>query len=363
MHALVLLGGQGTRLRPLTYDLPKPMLPVVDRPMVFQIVDWLARHGVTSVVFALGFKSDAFVEVFASGAYNGITIVCATEPSPRDTAGGIAFAADAAGVAGERLIVVNGDILTDLDLTELIDFHERHGGAATIALTPVEDPSAFGVVPTDGEGRVLAFIEKPLREEAPTNMINAGTYVLEPSVLARIARDVPVSIERQIFPELVESGDLYAMPSDCYWLDTGTPERFLQAQRDILEGRRPQVATPAGCINEAGNILATSATVSGHVAQASFVGEGAVIGDGARVDASVIGAGATVRAGARVSSSVVMAGATVESDASLERSIIGPAAHVGEGASLVDTIVGSATKVGAHTLHRDDRLPGGEPAR
>ena len=159
------------------------------------------------------------------------------EPEPLDTAGAIRFAALDAGI-DERFLVVNGDVLTDLDVNALIDFHEAHGAEGTIALHRVDDPSAFGVVPTDAQGRVEAFVEKPPRDEAPTDLINAGTYVLEPSVLGRIAGDRKVSIEREVFPAMVADGTLYAMDGHTYWIDTGTPAKYLQAQIDLLRGER-----------------------------------------------------------------------------------------------------------------------------
>ncbi|MGH9297848.1 MAG: nucleotidyltransferase family protein, partial [Acidimicrobiales bacterium] len=242
MDAVVLVGGEGTRLRPLTYDLPKQMLPVVDRPMIEHVVAWLGRHGVERVVLSLGYRPDAFVEAFPSGEVDGVRLVYAPEPEPLDTAGAVRFAAEAAGTRG-RLLVLNGDVLSDMDVSALIAFHEQQRAKATIQLTPVEDPSRFGVVPTDHDGKVLAFIEKPSPDEAPTNHINAGCYVLEQEVLEGIDPGRRVSIERETFPALVAGGGLYALSSDAYWLDTGTPENYLQASLDVLEGRR----TPASC--------------------------------------------------------------------------------------------------------------------
>lgn len=356
MNALVLVGGQGTRLRPLTYEIPKPLLPIVGRPMIFEIVEWLASHGVTEVVFALGYQSDAFVAAFASGTHAGVTVITATEPEPRDTAGGIAFAADYAGVCDERLIVINGDIITDLDLTGLIAFHDRHKGSATIALTPVKDPSAFGVVPTDEFGRVTAFIEKPAIDEAPTNMINAGTYILEPSVIKMITRDVSVSIEREIFPELVKSGELFAESSESYWLDTGTLERYLQAQCDVLRGHRPQVILPDHLEIIPGVLAAADAQVLGEVLGANFLGAHSVLSRSASVRDSVIEAGAVIESGARVIECVVMSGAVVGSGCVLDHSIVGPDARIGANSVITDSIVGARVHVEPETRASDARL-------
>lgn len=357
MNALVLVGGMGTRLRPLTNDIPKPMLPIIERPMIFEIVEWLGRYGVSKVVFALGHQSDVFSAAFADGIWAGIEIVTATEPEPRDTAGAIAFAADVAGVSGKRLLVVNGDILTDLDLSELIAFHEAHGKSATIALTAVKDPSAFGVVPTDEAGRVLAFIEKPKIEEAPTNLINAGTYVLEPSVLALIRRDGRVSIEREIFPELVEMGDLFAMSSSSYWLDTGTPERYLQAQHDVLAGLRSQVVLPECIELTPGVHVAVDASCDGTVIGPSFIASRAMIAPSAFIEHSVIGRDVQVEADARVIGSMVLPGAMIGVNVSLSDCIVGPGAVVGEGAQLCNSIIGASCVVAPNVQLYDERMP------
>jgi len=217
----VLVGGFGTRLRPLTYSLPKQMLPILDRPMIEHVIEHLGAHGVTEAVLSLGYKPDAFVLAYPDGTCAGVELHYAVEPEPLDTAGAIRFAAEHAGIT-ERFVVVNGDVLTDLDVTALMAFHDARGAEGTIALHPVDDPSAFGVVPTEPDGRVIAFVEKPPPGEAPTNLINAGTYVLEPSVLGRIETGRKVSIEREVFPAMVADGCLYAMADDSYWIDTPT---------------------------------------------------------------------------------------------------------------------------------------------
>ena len=240
MRAVVLVGGFGTRLRPLTLTTPKPLLPVGHRPILELVLSNLARGGVTEAVLSLGFKPDAFEAAFPGGSCAGVRLVYAVEPEPLDTAGAIRFAAAEAGI-DERVIVVNGDVLTDLDVGALVAFHDAAGAEGTIHLTPVEDPSAFGVVPTDGDGRVEAFVEKPPPGEAPTNLINAGTYVLEPSVLGRIPAGRRVSIERETFPAMVADGGLFAMATDDYWLDAGRPDLYRQANLDVIAGRRRHI--------------------------------------------------------------------------------------------------------------------------
>ena len=198
MRAVVLVGGFGTRLRPLTSDLPKQMLPVVRVPMIERVVAALGLYGVTEAVLSLGYRPDAFIDAYPDGVCAGVLLHYAVEPEPLDTAGAVRFAALSAGI-DDTFIVVNGDVLTDLNVAELWDFHKSHGAEGTIALTPADDPSRYGVVPIDDDGRVIEFVEKPAPGTAPTNWINAGTYVLEPSVLDRIASDARFRLNEKLF--------------------------------------------------------------------------------------------------------------------------------------------------------------------
>ena len=327
-RAILLVGGEGTRLRPLTYTRPKPLLPVVGISILERKLSHLAAHGVTDAVLSLGYKPDAFLAAFPSGEACGVRLHYAVEPAPLDTAGAILFAAIDAGYdqLDGPTIVVNGDVITDLDITGQLAFHVANGAEATIALTQVEDPSAFGVVPTDDHGRVLAFVEKPPRNEAPTNWINAGTYILEPSVLARIPRARKASIEREIFPVIAAEGKLFAVHSPAYWIDTGTPALYLQATGDLL-------------------------------GDSSFVGEGAVVDPSAVVQRSVIGAGATVGAHAQVIRSVLLPGAVIGDKALVEDSIVGARAQVGSRSKLsAHTVLGDGVVVAADVVHIGERL-------
>lgn len=328
MDAIVLVGGEGTRLRPLTFDVPKQMLPVVDRPMIEHVVGWLARHGVDRVVLSLGYRPEDFVKAYPGGEMAGRRLFFAAEPELLDTAGAVRFAAEAAGVEG-RFLVVNGDVLSDCDISALVSFHEASGGLATLQLTPVEDPSAFGVVPTDEAGRVTAFIEKPPRQEAPTNEISAGCYVLEPEVLAEVPSGRRVSIERETFPSLVARGALYALCSDAYWLDTGTPEKYLRASLDILGGLRPKYCLPDVPEVGRGVFCHPTALAQGALGPGSYLGAGAQLAPGAELSEAVLSEGASLARGARVTGSVVMAGARIGEGAVVEDSIIGPGALVG----------------------------------
>ncbi len=293
MKAIVLLGGEGTRLRPLTYTTPKQLLPVVEVPMLERVLAQLREHGVDEVVLSLGYKPDAFFAAYPDHEAAGVRLDYAVEPEPLDTAGAIAFAARHAAI-DETFIVVNGDVLTDLDTTALVAFHRSHGAAATIHLKAVADPTRFGVVPTDDTGRVLEFVEKPAADRVPTNLINAGTYVLEPSVLARIPTGRRVSVEREIFPALAAEGAVYAMASDAYWLDTGTPEAYLQANADLLEGLRPGPPAPDAHQVSLGVWILGAPSVRGEVLPPSLLGIGAQVAGEATVSASVLGARSVV---------------------------------------------------------------------
>lgn len=313
MKAVVLVGGFGTRLRPLTLNVPKQMLPVVGVPMIERVIASLGAHGVTTAVLSLGYKPDEFLAAYPNGQCAGVELLYAVEPEPLDTAGAVRFAAVEAGF-DETFIVVNGDVLTDLNVREVWDFHHSVGAEGTIALTPVDDPSRYGVVPIDASGRVEAFVEKPAPGTAPTNWINAGTYVLEPSVLQRIASDRKVSIEREVFPAMVDDQKLYAMQSSAYWIDAGTPQTYIQAQLDLVDGVRGSEKAIADSAQ-----IEDSATVA-H----SVVGEHVVIGNGAHVADSVIGAGATIGPGVRIHSSVVAEGARIGPDCVIENfSVVG----------------------------------------
>lgn len=333
----MLVGGFGTRLRPLTATTPKQMLPVVNRPMIERVLEHLAIHGVDEAVLALGYRPEPFLDAYPSGSCGGVEVRYAVESSPLDTAGAIRFAATQAGFDRERLVVVNGDVLTDLDIGRLVEFHDRAGAMATIDLHRVDDPSLFGVVPTDDSGRVLAFVEKPPRDEAPTDLINAGTYVLEPEVLERIPDDRPVSIERETFPALVAGGELFALDGDAYWIDAGTPRSFLQANLDLLSGVR---GTPE-----------------------DGIAPDAVVHAGATVDRAVVGPGTTVAPGARLTESVVFGSVVIESGATIECSIVGAGSRIAEDARVTElTVVGGASVVGAGTALRGARVPEAEHA-
>ncbi len=362
MRAIVLVGGEGTRLRPLTLTAPKQMLPIVELAMVERVLGQLAFHGIVEAVLSLGYRPDAFSDAYPDGVIAGVQSTYAVEPSPLDTAGAIGFAAAFSGI-DDTFVVLNGDVLTDFDISDLVTFHRERGAEGTIGLTPVDDPSSFGVVPTDADGKVTAFIEKPPRDEAPTNYINAGIYVLEPSVLRRIAPDVRVSIERETFPAMVADGTLYAKGSDAYWLDTGTPDAYLRAHRDLISDRRPGPPTPdAVADRELGPGVWTIGevhAVAGSVSR-SLLGRGASIASSAVVTDSVIGADAVVEDGATVADSVLLPGARIAAKATVEGSIVGPGATVGQRCMVTAvSVIGAGAVLASGTSLDGERYPKG----
>lgn len=343
MQALILAGGEGTRLRPLTLTVPKPVAPILDRPHLAYMTEWLRRFGVDDVVLACGHMSSGIKEVAGDGTSLGVRLRYVEEPEPRGTGGAIK---EAESLLDERFLVLNGDILCDLDLSAQIEHHERVGASATIGLLPVEDPSAFGVVVAGADGAVEAFIEKPKREDAPSNLVNAGVYVMERSVLDRVPAGENVSVERDVFPELVGSG-LHAVELAGNWIDIGTPERYLQAHWDLIEGRMKGGPDPAD--GEDGVILGFDCSVEGSVSGPAWlddeveiakgavvgprvsIGAGSQIGADAKVEDSVLLSGVQVGKGARVAGSVIAAGARIGAGA-----VIGPDAVIGEGATVPD---------------------------
>jgi mannose-1-phosphate guanylyltransferase len=352
LQAVVLLGGIGTRLRPLTYSTPKQALPIAEIPMIERVLAHLLDHGVTGAVLSLGYLHQAFATLFDSGRYRSdsgrtMSVRFAVEPEPLDTGGAIRFAAAEAGIA-ERFVVVNGDVLTDLDVSAMLEFHDsRDGAEATIALAHVPDSSAFGLVITDeADGRVERFVEKPPADQAGPGHVNAGTYVFEARVLDRIAGGRRVSVEREVFPGIVADRALYAFPSSAYWTDTGTPAQYLRAQLDIIGGQRPGPPAPGAVTGGGGVWRMGRATVEGDVQGPALLGVDARVAVAGMVRNSVIGAGAVVDEGAVVVDSVLLPGALVAAYAAVRGSVVGPGAVIGEGASVTGcSVIGAGVKV------------------
>ncbi len=329
MFAVVLVGGFGTRLRPLTQHTPKQMLPICGVPMIEWVVRHLADHGVQEVGLALGYRPDAFLNAYPNRQIAGIPYRVAVEAEALGTAGAIRFAAREMQLE-ETFLVLNGDVLTDLDIGALVEFHDQHEAEATIALQAVSDPSRFGVVRTDDTGQVEEFIEKPPVGKSPSNHINAGTYVINPSVVDRIPENRSVSIERETFPEMVEAGTLYAMRSDTYWLDTGTPGQFLEANLDVLQGRRKNKPTlPIATVHPTAQI------------------EESVIGTGSHIDAEVM-----------IERSVLFNDCHISRGATIVNSVLSDEVYVGAGARLEACVIGLGQRIEAGATLSDQKRPG-----
>jgi mannose-1-phosphate guanylyltransferase len=321
MQAIVLVGGEGTRLRPLTDEVPKPALTLVDRPFLAYMIEWLGAHGVTEAVLACGFLPDQLQEALGEGEHGGVKLTYVTEPERRGTAGAIRFAAEALGERlDDRFLALNGDVLTDLDLTALLRAHEEREARATIGLYGVEDSSTFGLVECDAAGAVLDFREKT--GEAVPGAINAGAYVLQREVLDLVPAGKEFSIEREVFPELVGAG-LCALPLSGYWMDIGVPERYLQATWDILEDRVDTAVEPTA----PGLFLSAGCTVAGsaRIGPRAVVSRGCTVGGEAEVAGSVLLDGCRVGEGAVIRDSIIAADTVVEPGARVEGAMV--AAH------------------------------------
>jgi mannose-1-phosphate guanylyltransferase len=329
VQAVILVGGEGTRLRPLTSLVPKPVIPLVDRPFLVHMIDWLRGHGVTDVILSCGFLPTKIEEALGDGSAYGVSLRYVVEPEPRGTAGALKYAED---LLDDRFLMLNGDVLTDVDITAQIAQHAATGASATLGLVPVEDPSAYGLVLLDEDHSVTGFLEKPEPEQLDgitEYLISAGIYVLEREVVDRIEPGVKVSIERVIWPQLVAEGSLFGFADrDAYWLDIGTPDRYLQGTFDIL----------------AGNVHTDVPARDGQV----HIGHGVRIEDGARVGPlAVLGDGVVVGAGATVERAVVLEEARIGSGCELRDCIVAPRASLGDGSAVTGgAMVGEGATVG-----------------
>jgi mannose-1-phosphate guanylyltransferase len=345
LPAVILVGGQGTRLRPLTETTRKDMLPVVDRPLLAYTLDHLRGHGVRQAVISCGYMPTQIQEHFGN-AYGDMTLEYRVEDEPLGTGGGIGLAAR--GLTGS-FFALNGDSLRAADLGALVDFHRSSGGKATIMLTPVADPSRYGLVRLAPDGRVRQFLEKPRPEEIDTDLINAGLYVLEPDVLEHVPAGRAVSIEREVFPQLCAEGSVFGLAQPGYWLDVGTPETYLQAHRDVLERTfRTEVGERLG---SGFTLIDPAADVhpEAHLVPPVYVGPGAVLEAGVRAGSlAVVGAGARLERGVVVENAVIAQGAVVEAGTVVVGSIVGADAHVARDCSLGGlTVVGPGARLGS----------------
>lgn len=347
MRALILAGGKGTRLRPLTVYTPKPIVPLANRPFLLYQIESLRDAGITDITLSLSYQPDKIAAVLGAGSQHGVSLRYITEPSPLGTAGAYRFAAQS---SGEPTVVLNGDILTDLDIAKAVEFHRSKGSEATIVLTPVDDPTAYGLVESDCEGHVLGFREKPSAEEAAalkSRNINAGIYILEPSVLRLIPEGEIRSFEYDVFPELLrQSRPFNAFVLDGlggeYWRDIGNPQSYLAAHHDLLSDRIPGLQIQRTSDYE----KATAAFVD----KSSVVGEGCSIKPNARIINSVLGPGVHVEERAVVENSVVWSNSRIGAFSTVEGSVLGRSCYIGKNASVsVGSVLGDKTSLTDYT--------------
>ncbi len=346
MQAVILVGGQGTRLRPLTLTVPKPMLPLMNRPFLEFQIELCKRYGVADIILSTAYKPEVFAAHFGDGSALGVKLTYVTEEEPLDTCGAVKNVEQH--IQG-TFLVFNGDVLSDLNLANLIAYHREKGGKATLYLTRVEDPTAYGLVPLDRRGRICEFLEKPSWDQVITDLINAGTYVLEPEVLDRVPAGECYSFERQLFPGLLEDGiPMYGFPSDAYWLDIGTPAKYLQAHYDILRRMLPfrfrgEMVRPSVWVEGEADI---SPEVS--IFGPTVIGEGCRIAPHATVSSNcVLGPGCVVEEGAHLEGAVLHAGCRVGADSVLRQCALSEGVVIGERVHVSDmAVVGGGVKVG-----------------
>jgi mannose-1-phosphate guanylyltransferase len=344
MKAILLVGGKGTRLRPLTIHTPKPIVPIFNRPFLHYQLDLLKQvPEIDEVVLSLNYQPRRVEEIFGDGSDTGLSIRYVVEPVPLGTAGAVRYAGES---LHESVVVFNGDVLTEVDLAAVIRLHRERQAQATIVLTPVANPTAYGLVETDGQGNVRRFLEKPKADEITCDTINAGIYVLEPDTFDRIPKDTPWSIERSFFPSLIERGDTFvAYVYRGYWIDIGTPEKYMQVHRDIMDGRYQ--AGPFRSQSSGAWVSPQARIEEGALIESPcFIDEGVVIKAGARIGPySVVGRQCHVEEHAIVDHAIVWANCRICQEAIVRRSIVGRHCHIGRSAMVEDGVLGDKSVV------------------
>ena len=346
MQAVILVGGQGTRLRPLTLTVPKPMLPLMNRPFLEFQIGLCRRHGIEEIIMSTAYKPEVFKEHFGDGGRLGVKLTYVTEEEPLDTCGAVK---NVERYIDGTFLVFNGDVLTDLDLTNLIAFHRAKKGKASLYLTRVEDPTAYGLVPLDRKGRITEFLEKPSWDQVVTDLINAGTYVLEPELLDRVPPDEPYSFERQLFPGMLEDDiPMYGFPNEAYWMDIGTPAKYLQAHYDILHRMMPfdfegDEIRPSVWAGE-GTVISPEAAVFGP----TLIGAGCRVAPHATISSNcVLGPDCVLDEGAHLEGAVLHEGSTVGSESVLRRCVVSSGVKIGERVHISDqAVLGGGVQVG-----------------
>ncbi len=344
IKALILAGGKGARLRPLALHTPKPIVPLANIPFLFFQIDHIKRAGITEIILSLSYQPRKIIDIFGDGISYGMTMRYTHEELPRGTAG--AFKA-AENLIEDTTVVLNGDVLTDTDLRDVIEYHKQKGADATIVMARVMNPAGYGLVEADADGMVVRFTEKPAEDEVTGDTINAGIYILEPSILARIPSEGPQTFERDLFPALLQEGArFYAYLSRTYWQDIGSPQKYLEAHYGIISGRMklpcyPLKACPPNDWEK------KQVTIDSY----SILDGGCVIKPGVMIENSVLGEDCRVEEGALIRDSVIWSGTRIRPHARIERAILGRQCHIGEGARLrPGTVLGDKTIVTDYSI-------------
>jgi mannose-1-phosphate guanylyltransferase len=331
MKGLILAGGKGTRLRPLTLNTPKPVVPVANSPFLLFQIDLMRSAGIDEIILSLSYQPRKIEDLLKDGSDYGVWIRYAVEGTPLGTGGAFKNAEEH---IDSTAVVFNGDVLTDIDLAAVVAHHRKKGAVATIVLTPVENPSAYGLVETNPDGWIQRFIEKPGPDEITCNTINAGIYVLEPSVLKYMPKGEPYSFERGLFPTLLEHKEpVLSFISANYWIDIGTPQKYLEVHHDILSNKfaSPRVAKSA----------LDRATLPGGtvVDEKSLIDQDVTIREGVRIENSVIGKNCKIDVGVHIVDSVLWSGTTIDADARIDGSLVGKGCYIGRSANLRSGVV------------------------
>jgi mannose-1-phosphate guanylyltransferase len=339
MKAVILVGGEGTRLRPLTCKITKAMVPILNMPFLEYLMRYLKEHGIKDIILAMSYLPDRIQGYFGDGAKFGLHLTYLVEEPPLGTAGAVK---NAEAFLDEPFFVFNGDVLTDIDLTAMMSRHQGAKPKVSIALTPVDNPTIYGVVETDARGMVRRFVEKPSWEEVTTNMINAGIYILEPEVLSHIPPSTPFTFEHHVFPRLLKMGEpILSYPSDTYWIDIGTPEKYLRVHHDLLSGKAPSFSrfwvnlegsAPIGSNNR----IHPEVEIEGPV----LIGEGCVIAEGAKVKGpAVLGPQCQVAEEAFIEGAILWHDTKVGKKAILRNCVVASHSYIQEGSQILDNCV------------------------
>ncbi len=358
MKAVILVGGEATRLRPLTCNIPKAMVPVLNTPFLEHVISYLSEQQVKDITLAQSHLAQPVEGYFGNGSRFGVKLNYSIEDTPLGTAGAVK---NAERYLNETFLVLNGDIFTDLDITAIIGFHQQRKAKATIALTPVDDPTSYGLIETNAQGMVTRFLEKPSWNQVTTNMINAGTYVLEPEVLAHIPPQANFSFERELFPLLLDHGEpIYAYPSSAYWIDIGTSEKYFQLHRDLLSGESSQYAPPlpGEAVIEGQSYIHPTTQIKGPV----VIGGNCAIGRNVKlIGPVVIGSGCQILSEVVVEESIIWRNARIGQRVNLTGSIVADNCCLNADSIIEDSVLGdNVTVVSGYKLESGSKIFPGE---